>query len=152
MVHQNKPESGCFAGPFRFSDLSFDESNWLFVFAALLQVLGEGGLDGVFVGGGPKRQAGSFSRALWFSPRLFWSGQWFCMWNTPYFHNFKSILVWNCAKTQNALHVLPARALRCKPSMKSTLSTLQTKYISGTLWSLSLRPDILEQVGSLGFS
>ena len=31
------------AWPFRFSGLKIDENNWLFVFAALLQVIGGGG-------------------------------------------------------------------------------------------------------------
>ena len=58
-----------------------------------------------------QRQARSSSQALWFSPSLFWSGQWFCMRNALYFHNFQSTFVWNCAKTQKALHALPAWVL-----------------------------------------
>ena len=40
-----------------------------------------------------QEKARSSSQALWFSPSLFWSSQWFCMRNALYFHNFQSILV-----------------------------------------------------------
>ena len=58
-----------------------------------------------------KNASSVISPALWFSRSLFWSGQWFCMQNALCLHNFQSILVWSCAKTQKALHALPARAL-----------------------------------------
>ena len=100
------------------SRLIFDETNWLFVFAALLQVIGGGGLMGFLLEGAnvecdctQKNASSVISPALWFSRSLFWSGQWFCMQNALCFHNFQSILVWSCAKTQKALHALPARAL-----------------------------------------
>ena len=100
------------AWPFRFSGLKIDENNWLFVFAALLQVIGGGGLDGAFCWRGcvraKKKQKGKLGHLhrLSGSPQVLWLGQWFCMRNALYFHNFQSILV-SCKN---------AKDLACAPS------------------------------------
>ena len=102
------------AWPFRFSGLKIDENNWLFVFAALLQVIGGGGgswwcflLEGMCARA-KKKQKGKLGHLhrLSGSPQVLWLGQWFCMRNALYFH-WKFL---SRAKTQKTLHALPVRA------------------------------------------
>ena len=157
------------AGPFRFSGLKIDENNWLFVFAALLQVIGGGGVLMVFFVGGDvcarqektKRQARSSSQALWFAPSLMVRPVVLHA-ECPLFPQFQSILV-SCKNAKDLacapsaglaivrIFSLASLALCSKGSRKQRPKAVVLGYISAVLPRHAEKPERAHTHATLSF-